>query len=104
MTGETFYGQVRNSAGLTAPLSGKCSPLSSVPEVSAMQFDFTVLGSKQTLVRVLMTGIGYQPDGGNAEFRGGFVAVSPITGLGDGQPIPTSIDVGDTGTGSGTQT
>lgn len=106
MTGETFTGQVRNAAGNTGPLTGRCSPLSSELEVSAMHFDFQVLGRTGNPVRVLLVGRGHQPNvfGLNPEFGGGFVAVRPTAAAASTPSIPTQIDVGDTGTGNGSQT
>jgi hypothetical protein len=108
LTGETFTGQVRNFDGtITVPLSGRCSPLTGELDVSALHFDFTVLAKTTgTPVRILMVGTGHQPadEDDDPEFHGSFVAVEPAEGAASALSIPTQIDVGDTGTGTGTQT
>jgi len=106
LVNEVIEGEVHDINGNITPLSGRCSPLVNEPDVSSMRFDFNVLGSSSALVRVLMAGIAHQPDDPDLKplFAGAFVAVPPIAGAASGLPLPTLIDVGDTGTGNGNQT
>jgi hypothetical protein len=104
LQGEDFTGWVLDSDQNRTPLSGRCSPVVGNPEVSAMHFDFNVLGRLHTVVRILMDGLGVQPEGLRAIFNGGFVALDPITGSTTGLQRQTAIDTGDTGTGTGQQT
>lgn len=121
ITNGIITGNVEDEGGeFLSVLRGRCTPsvVDGQPEMSHMNFVFTLRDSEEELFLLLLDGIAYpNPDTGRGEFHGQFRAyvpfgdtlLSPLINPASPGPPPGHLehldfDEGDTGTGNGTQT
>jgi hypothetical protein len=109
---EIITGKVYDKDDNFSYLSGICAPFDHQSNVSRMSFYFQGANNKGVPVKILLTGWGYEPEGANPYFVGGFVAVKPPEDPDSNKPSPKPVadsgaivnfDPGDTGTGTGMQ-
>ena len=98
---EIITGKVKDKMNNATDLKGTCSPFGSQETVGRLNFFFKAVGPNEP-VEIFLSGLAILVPGKEKPvFRGGVVGLEPLA-VGT-STVQVSFDVGDTGTGTGTQ-